>query len=124
MRVQEESAKYKDKVLQDASSFVLILTTWPADRDAAPFARALVEERLAACVNVLPPMSSVYRWQGAVEEAAERQVIIKTTAARAEAVAARVHALHPYDVPELLVVTLAQGSAAYLDWLGESTEPG
>ena len=99
---------------------VIVLSTWPADRDAAPFARALVEERLAACVNVLEPMVSFYRWQGAVEQSAERQLIIKTTAAQVEALTARIQALHPYDVPEVIVLPFEGGSDAYRRWVAES----
>jgi periplasmic divalent cation tolerance protein len=104
----------------DASAFVIVLTTFPADGDVAAFARALVDERLAACVNVLPPMESTYRWQGAVERASERQVIMKTTAARLADLNTRIAALHPYDVPELLVLPLAGGGDRYLKWVRES----
>ena len=100
---------------------VLVLTTLPADADAAAFARTLVTERLAACVNVLAPMDSVYRWEGEVQRDAERQLIMKTTRARVDALWQRVKALHPYDVPEFLVLPIADGSDAYLRWLGEST---
>jgi periplasmic divalent cation tolerance protein len=99
---------------------VLVLTTWPADRDPAPLARALVEERLAACVNVLPEMRSYYRWEGAVQEDAERQLLLKTTADRVDALRERLHALHPYDVPEFLVLPIGDGSTGYLAWLFES----
>ena len=102
------------------SPYVIVLTTWPAEADAAPFARTLVEERLAACVNVLPPMRSIYRWEGAVEETTERQLIIKTTAVRVEALKARLSTLHPYDVPECLVIPITSGSDDYLRWLSES----
>lgn len=103
-----------------ASPAVLVLSTFPADRDPAPLAEALVTERLAACVNILPPMQSVYRWQGAVERAAEHQLIIKTTAARVEDLEARLTALHPYEVPELIVLPVAGGGDAYLRWIYES----
>lgn len=106
--------------MHEASSFVLILTTWPAERDASAFARTLVDERLAACVSVLEPMVSTYRWQGAVEESRERQLIIKTTAAHADAVSQRLSTLHPYEVPEVLVLPIAGGSESYLEWLGEN----
>jgi periplasmic divalent cation tolerance protein len=99
---------------------VVVLSTWPADRDVAPFARALVDERLAACVSVLAPMVSTYRWQGAIEESTERQLIIKTTAAQVDALMARVQALHPYEVPELLVMPIEAGSEMYLRWIEES----
>ena len=100
---------------------VLVLTTLPADADAAVFARTLVSERLAACVNLLAPMESVYRWEGDVQRDTERQLIMKTTRARVDALWQRVRELHPYDVPEFLVLPIADGSDAYLRWLGEST---
>jgi periplasmic divalent cation tolerance protein len=99
---------------------VIVLTTFPADGDAVSVARALVDRRLAACVNVLPPMQSVYRWEGRVDEAAERQLVIKTTAARVEELKSALASLHPYDVPECVVVPISGGSDAYLRWLAES----
>ena len=101
---------------------MIVLTTLPAEGDADGFASQLVEERLAACVNILPPMRSVYRWKGSVERADERQVVIKTTAPRIAALEARVRALHPYDLPEFVVIPIVQGSAGYLAWLTESTK--
>ena len=98
----------------------LVLTTFPADGDADGFARTLVSERLAACVSVLPPMQSTYRWKGSVETADERQVLIKTKAASVAALEKRVRELHPYEVPEFLVLNIEAGSAAYLSWLNES----
>ena len=100
--------------------FVVALTTWPADRDVDGFARRLVHDQLAACVNVLAPMTSIYRWQGNVEEATERQVIIKTTRSSLGALRARVHELHPYDLPEFLVLSVSDGGDAYLDWIRQS----
>ena len=99
---------------------MLVLTTLPAAHDAAAFARTLDEERLAACVNLLPPMSSCYRWEGRVQDDAERQVVIKTTRALVGSLQHRVAALHPYDVPEWLVVPVADASKAYAAWLRES----
>ena len=110
----------EEKIVIDASSFVIVLTTFPADGDIAAFARTLVNERLAACVNVLPAMDSIYRWEGAVEEARERQVIMKTTAARVDELKARVMQLHSYEVPEILVLPLSGGGESYLKWIGES----
>jgi periplasmic divalent cation tolerance protein len=112
--------EYKSKLVIVSSPFVIVLTTWPADQDAAAFARTLVDERLAACVNVLPPMQSIYRWEGKVEQATEHQLVIKTTAARVEALEARIGRLHPYEVPELLVVPISDGSASYLRWIQDS----
>jgi periplasmic divalent cation tolerance protein len=100
---------------------VIVLTTWPSDREPAEMAATLVEERLAACVNLLPVMESVYRWRGVVEHATERQVIIKTTRRAVEPLLARVKALHPYDVPELLVLPVSGGGSEYLRWVGENT---
>ena len=100
---------------------VLILTTLPAGADAAAFAGALVEARLAACVNVLPEMDSIYRWEGAVQRDRERQLIVKTSRDRVDALRQRVGELHPYDVPEFLVLPIVDGSDAYLRWIGDST---
>lgn len=100
---------------------VLVLTTLPAAADAAAFASAIVEARLAACVNLLPVMESVYRWEGRVQRDAERQLILKTSGDRVAALWERVRALHPYDVPEFIVLPIAGGHDAYLDWIGEST---
>ncbi len=99
---------------------VLVLTTLGADSDAAAFARTLVGEQLAACVSILPPMRSVYRWKGQVEDAQEQQLLIKTSAPCLEALQARLLALHPYETPELIVLEAA-GSVAYLRWLNDST---
>ena len=103
------------------TDYVVVLTTLPADADAAEFGRALVEERLAACVNLLPPMQSVYRWAGELQHEAERQIVIKTSSSRTAALWERVRALHPYDVPEFIVLPIVDGNEAYLRWVGEST---
>lgn len=100
---------------------VLVLTTLPPTADADDFARTLVEERLAACVTVFPVMQSTYRWQGRVHRDDERQVVIKTWRDRLTPLEARVGALHPYDVPEWLVVDAGAGSDAYLAWLKAET---
>jgi periplasmic divalent cation tolerance protein len=98
----------------------LVLTTLGADADAAALARSLVEERLAACVNILPPMTSVFRWKGAVTEEGEQQLIIKTAPDKVTALEARLRQLHPYEVPEFLVLGTSAGSAAYLAWVHDS----
>ena len=103
--------------MAEPSSFVIILTTFPADQDAVPLATTLVHEQLAACVNVLPPMQSIYRWEGKLEQASEHQIVIKTRLERVEAVKARLASLHPYNVPEVLVLTVADGAETYLQWL-------
>jgi periplasmic divalent cation tolerance protein len=104
----------------EPSSFVIILTTFPAGDDPEALASALVEERLAACVNVLPPMRSIYRWQDNVERAMEHQLVIKTRSDRVDAVKSRLASVHPYDVPEVLILAVAGGSDAYLQWLHAS----
>jgi periplasmic divalent cation tolerance protein len=104
------------------SEYVLVLTTLPSDADAPAFARMLVEERLAARVNLLPPMESIYRWEGEVQHDSERQVMMKTSRPRVVALWERLRELHPYDVPEFVVVPIVDGNDAYLRWIGESTE--
>ena len=100
---------------------VLVFTTAPAGPQAEHIARALVEERLAACVNVSPPMTSVYRWHGGVEREHECQLVIKTTRDRVAALEQRVTVLHPYEVPEFLIVAVVEGSSPYLDWVKVET---
>ena len=102
-----------------ASTVAIVLTTLGANADAATLARTLVEERLAACVNILPAMTSIYRWKEKVEQDREQQVVIKTTTDRVVALQARLRQLHPYELPEFLVLD-ASGSEAYLSWVGES----
>lgn len=104
-----------------ASDFAVVLVTLPADQDAEAFARALVDERLAACVNILPAMRSIYTWKGVTESAEERQILIKTTRERLPALESRVLQLHPYEVPEFVVLPIESGSPAYLSWLSDST---
>jgi periplasmic divalent cation tolerance protein len=94
-----------------------VLVTAPKGDAAASLARALVEERLAACVNLVPDVRSFYRWEGRVQDDDEVLLVVKTRADRAEALAARVQELHPYDLPEVLELAAAGGSAAYLDWV-------
>lgn len=106
------------------SDIVIVLTTWPASSDPAALAITLVTERLAACVNVLAEMESVYTWQGSVQRDRERQLLMKTTAARVEALELRLASLHPYEVPEFLVLPVAGGGEAYLAWVRSSTDSG
>jgi periplasmic divalent cation tolerance protein len=100
---------------------VIVLTTMPDDARADELARTLVDERLAACVNVHRPMMSTYRWKGRVERDAERQLVIKTTRARVAALEARLRLLHPYELPEFVVIGVEGGSDAYLHWVGDET---
>src|SRR5262245_50934170 len=98
---------------------LLILTTMPDDDRADVVARTLVEERLAACVNVHGPMRSTYRWKGQIARDAERQIVIKTTRDRLPALEARLHALHPYELPEFVVLD-ARAGVAYARWVEEA----
>ncbi len=109
--------------METASDLRLVLTTWPADRAVDEVAATLVRERLAACVSVHAPMTSHYRWDGALERTDERQVVIKTTAGRVAELEARLTALHPYDLPELLVLDAA-ASARYSAWVRDATRDG
>ncbi|MCW4455742.1 divalent-cation tolerance protein CutA [Flavobacterium sp. MXW15] len=99
----------------------LLFTTCPDADSARTIAHALVHERLAACVTRLPEAHSTYRWQGAVAEDSEIQLLIKTTADRLPAAIARVQALHPYELPELVAVEADAGLPAYLDWIRKET---
>ena len=101
------------------SECVLVLTTVPGDERAETLARTLVDERLAACVNVQAPMVSIYRWKGDVERGVERQLVIKTTSDRLPALEARLRELHSYELPEFVVMSVDEGSAAYLAWVKE-----
>ena len=103
---------------------VVVCTTLPASADAAAFGRTLVEERLAACVSALPGVRSIYRWRDAVETDAEQQLLVKTTRDRVEQLIERIGRLHPYDVPEILVLPIAGGGRDYLDWIRASTAAG
>lgn len=100
---------------------ILVLTTLPADHDTAEFARRLVDERLAACVSVSGEMTSTYRWDGRLTQDRERQVLIKTVSSRLPALMDRIRSIHPYEVPEALVVSVAGGFEPYLRWVVEST---
>ncbi len=97
--------------------------TAPDEAVALRIARALVEERLAACANLVPGVRSIYRFRGVVEDEREVLLVIKTCADRIEALAERLRALHPYEVPELVVLPTAGGLAPYLDWVRVETRP-
>lgn len=101
---------------------LLVLVNIPDEASAHSIARTLVEQRLAACVNLLPAVRSVYQWQGAVEEASEVTMLIKTTQARYSELEGAVRAAHPYDVPEIIAVPVATGLSEYLGWIVSETE--
>ena len=96
---------------------VIILTTVPSAEFATELGRQLVSRNLAACVNVLPPMTSIYRWKGEIQQDTEWQVVIKTLHSRVDAVHVTISELHPYDLPEFLVVPVEGGDPAYLAWV-------
>jgi periplasmic divalent cation tolerance protein len=100
----------------------LIYSTFPSLAEAERVGGALVDRRLAACVNIWPAISAIYHWQGKREQATEAAMIIKTRAALADRVITAVRAMHPYANPALLVIPLIGGSADYLRWIGEETE--
>jgi periplasmic divalent cation tolerance protein len=102
---------------------LLVLTNCPDEETADRIATALVENRLAACVNVLPEVESTYRWQGRVEQAVEVPLLAKCTRERYAAVEEAIRQLHPYTVPEIIAVPVAVGFAPYLRWVAEETQP-
>jgi periplasmic divalent cation tolerance protein len=100
---------------------IVVLCTCPTSEAATRIADALVEERLAACVNVMPGLRSTYRWEGEVHRDDEMLLVIKTVRARFEEVRARILSLHPYELPEVIAVEVTAGHAPYLDWIASST---
>jgi periplasmic divalent cation tolerance protein len=100
---------------------LLVLTNLPDRETAFKLANTLIEENLAACVNLLGACTSVYRWQGEIENAEEIPLLIKTTAARYAALEAAICRLHPYELPEIIAVPLARGLPGYLDWVSKET---
>ncbi len=105
----------------DATQVLIVITTLPDEDSATALARALLEARVAACVNRLPACESQYWWQGAIETARELPLLIKTTRACYDALEAVIRQHHPYDVPEIVALPVAAGLPAYLDWVREQT---
>lgn len=101
----------------------VVLVTAPDLDTAARLGRALVEERLAACVNLVPGLRSIYRWEGALHDDAEVLLLVKTRTDRLEGLSARVKELHPYALPEVLALPASGGSPAYLEWLRTESAP-
>lgn len=102
------------------SDHLVVLVTAPDAAAAERIARPLVEERLAACVNILPGVKSIYRWEGKVEDGAETLLVIKSAARAWERLEARVRALHSYEVPEIIAIPIVRGSGPYVSWLDGS----
>jgi periplasmic divalent cation tolerance protein len=100
---------------------LIVFCTWPADRDPLPAARSLVERGLAACVNVLPDLTSVYAWRGEIHADPERLLFIKTTAERYPELEEALAGLHPYELPEIVGIPIETGLPAYLQWVAEQT---
>lgn len=102
-------------------SAMVVLTNLPDRAAAEKLAASLVEQRVAACVNILAPCRSVYRWQGAVQNDEEHPVLIKTTAERYAALEAAIRAAHPYELPEIVALPIERGLPAYLNWIATET---
>jgi len=102
------------------SGLVIVVTTVGATADAERIASAMVEQRLAACVNILPSVTSVYRWKGSVVKEGEIVLLLKTTRERVPALRDALLAMHPYEVPEFVVLAIAEASEAYAGWLRDA----
>jgi periplasmic divalent cation tolerance protein len=100
-----------------AEEVLIVLTTWPDAEKARAAAAALVNERLAACANIVPAVESIYRWEGKVETAAETLMILKTTIGRYPQLETRIKAMHSYAVPEIVSLRVTDGLPAYLRWV-------
>ena len=103
--------------------FAIVLVTAPEPKTARALAKAALEARLAACVNLVPKIESFFWWQGKIDTAAEALLLIKTTADKLGELETLILARHPYDTPEFVVLTLSAGNQRYLDWLGASVAP-
>ncbi|MCU1257137.1 MAG: CutA1 divalent ion tolerance protein [Bryobacterales bacterium] len=101
---------------------IVLFTTCGSPEEAERLARMVVERRLAACVNILPPVRSIYRWRGTIEESAESLLLIKTSRPRFDELSAALRAAHSYEVPEILALPVVAGSPDYLAWLEKETE--
>lgn len=106
-----------------AEPILVVLTNLPSREAGLALARALVERRLAACVNVLAECTSVYRWKGEIETATETPLLIKVPSAGYEALERAIRELHPYQLPEIVALPLSAGLPGYLDWVAEQTQP-
>jgi periplasmic divalent cation tolerance protein len=106
----------------DMTEFGVVLVTIDSQSMAIALAETLIEECLAACVNLFP-MQSIYRWQGQVQQDHEWQLVIKTRLAQYPALSTRITALHPYEVPEIVLLPIQAGSTAYLNWVADQTQP-
>jgi periplasmic divalent cation tolerance protein len=124
MAIRSALGVTREKVKKGRRRAIVVLSTAGSGKTAETIARALVAERLAACVNVLPRIRSLYRWQGKVVDDTEWLLVIKSRRSLLAALAARVRALHPYEVPEVVALEIVAGSAPYLRWLFAETRRG
>ncbi|MBL4763137.1 MAG: divalent-cation tolerance protein CutA [Gammaproteobacteria bacterium] len=99
---------------------IIVLTTWPDQKRAEQIAEKMITDKLAACVNILPKMTSVYHWQGKLEKGQEHQLIIKTQSEKFAALEKLITTMHPYELPEILAIKITDGHNAYLDWIDQS----
>ncbi len=107
--------------MKNAKEYRLVFSTTDSIENAKQIAKIAVNERLAACCTILPNASSIYYWEGGVQEEVEYQMIFKTSAASLEALETRIKGLHPYDVPEIVAMEINEGSEEYLNWISDST---
>jgi periplasmic divalent cation tolerance protein len=111
----------RPSIVRDSPPVDMVLVTAPSEHVAIDIVRQVVEERLAACGNIVRGVTSIYRWEGAIQQEAEVLIVFKTSAQRRAELAQRVQQLHPYDVPEVLAFPVGSGLEAYLDWVLAST---
>lgn len=107
---------------ENSSPAQILITTLPEMEQAKQMAQTIVNQKLAACINILPQMVSIYRWQGALEEGTEHMLVIKTEVARLDELKKTILEMHPYELPEIIVVPIVGGHPPYLDWIGESVQ--
>ncbi len=106
--------------MKDGRAFRIVLSTAGSEEEGARIAKSLLEHKLCACVNLVPKVRSLYRWEGEVQDDAEVLLIMKTTQDKLQALSDHLAQIHSYDVPEVLAIAVDKGSASYLEWLAES----
>ena len=121
--ISPQSDLQKGRVMNEKDC-VIVYTTLPVEADSVGFGKKLVDERLAACVTSRSGVQSVYRWRNEIEHSEEQEIMIKTTRNRIDQLGKRIMAIHPYEVPEMLVVPVIYGDSTYIDWIREGTREG
>jgi periplasmic divalent cation tolerance protein len=122
----QDDARRTSKVTEnfEMTNKIVVLVTCGSANEARKIARAVVEQRIAACANIVTtPVHSIYRWKGKVESAKEFLLIVKTSQSRFAELSAAIKRLHSYDVPEIIALPISRGSASYLNWISESVKP-